>query len=117
MPKSSRPNMKVIATPPKEPATKVGDNGLQAAIYRYRRMVKKPAEPDVLAFCLSDTPFMDKIQVLEDVAGDMYEDTKSMEWLEVQLEKADQKGLAQYMRFWTRRVRINLSSTDGARTW
>lgn len=64
---------------------------------------KFPETPEgMLQLCLSeDISFTEKIQSLEELSSDLYEDTADMELLEEDLERAGKTQLAQYIRYWS----------------
>lgn len=94
-------------------ATEVGDDK-QTIINEYEKKVNEMEDPNALDFlplCVANIPLEDKVRVLNKLPDAAYSNVEGMEWLEMQLERAGQGSLAQYMRYW-----LNYSAYEDDKT-
>lgn len=65
----------------------------------YEKIGDKASVQDLLALCLSNSPFTDKALIIDGLNSDTYDDTEGMKWLEGKLERAGQEKLVQLLRY------------------
>lgn len=83
-------------------ANPVEDGDRSSTIEKYKKMANESKDLSVLDFlplCLSDVPFSDKIDILENLSYTPYECITDIVNVERRLEQAGQRKLARYIRY------------------